>query len=146
MSEHSVHLTSLPIGFWMWLCRYVYMFLVVNFDSLIRASNVQIKTRQIVFLCWVQDFKLGILWHHLPADWMPTHKPTIEKQVSNLNSIILMISEHSVHCRYGFIPGSGIIYFIDLEPSVPGTKAPADWQLANKPSVVSIFKLQIWTQ
>ena len=31
------------------------MFLVVNFDALAQASDIQIERRQVVFLCWMQD-------------------------------------------------------------------------------------------
>ena len=31
------------------------MFVVVNFDALAQASDIRIKRRQVVFLCWEQD-------------------------------------------------------------------------------------------
>ena len=31
------------------------MFVVVNFDALAQASDIRIKRRQVVFLCWMQD-------------------------------------------------------------------------------------------
>ena len=34
----------------------IYMFVVVDFDALAQASNIQIERRQVVFLCWKQDF------------------------------------------------------------------------------------------
>ena len=33
----------------------IYMFVVVDFDALAQASDIQIKRRQVVFLCWKQD-------------------------------------------------------------------------------------------
>ena len=33
----------------------IYMFVVVNFDALAQASDIRIKRRQVVFLCWMQD-------------------------------------------------------------------------------------------
>ena len=33
----------------------IYMFVVVNFDALAQASDIQIERRQVVFLCWEQD-------------------------------------------------------------------------------------------
>ena len=33
----------------------IYIFVVVNFDALAQASDVQIERRQVVFLCWMQD-------------------------------------------------------------------------------------------
>ena len=34
---------------------HTYMFVVVNFDALAQASDIQIERRQVVFLCWKQD-------------------------------------------------------------------------------------------
>ena len=33
----------------------IYMFVVVNFDALVQASDIRIERRQVVFLCWMQD-------------------------------------------------------------------------------------------
>ena len=33
----------------------IYMFVVVDFDALAQASDIQIERRQVVFLCWKQD-------------------------------------------------------------------------------------------
>ena len=37
----------------------IYMFVVVNFDALEQASDIQIERRQVVFLCWKQDLNPG---------------------------------------------------------------------------------------
>ena len=37
----------------------IYMFVVVNFDALAQASDVQIERGQVVFLCWMQDLNPG---------------------------------------------------------------------------------------
>ena len=37
----------------------IYMFVVVNFDALAQASDIQMDRRQVVFLCWKQDLKPG---------------------------------------------------------------------------------------
>ena len=37
----------------------IYIFVVVNFDALAQASDIQIKRRQVVFLCWNQDLNPG---------------------------------------------------------------------------------------
>ena len=37
----------------------IYIFVVVNFDALAQASDIQIERRQVVFLCWMQDLKPG---------------------------------------------------------------------------------------
>ena len=68
-------------------CVHTYMS-VVNFDGLAQASNFRIERRQVVFLCWMQDSKLGSLGHqfarrlnaHSQNDW------GIEDQAKNLNS------------------------------------------------------------
>ena len=36
-----------------------YIFVVVNFDALAQASDIQIERRQVVFLCWMQDLNPG---------------------------------------------------------------------------------------
>ena len=38
---------------------HTYMFVVVNFDALAQASDIQIERRQVVFLCWMQDLIPG---------------------------------------------------------------------------------------
>ena len=37
----------------------IYIFVVVNFDALAQASDIQIEWRQVVFLCWMQDLNPG---------------------------------------------------------------------------------------
>ena len=37
----------------------IYIFVVVNFDALAQANDIQIERRQFVFLCWMQDLNLG---------------------------------------------------------------------------------------
>ena len=36
-----------------------HVFVVVNFDALAQASDIQIERRQVVFLCWMQDLNPG---------------------------------------------------------------------------------------
>ena len=40
------------------LALMIYIF-VINFDARAQASNIQIKRRQVVFLCWMQDLNPG---------------------------------------------------------------------------------------
>ena len=42
---------------------------VVNFDALAQASDSRIKRRQVVFLCWMQDSKLGSLIHQFVCSY-----------------------------------------------------------------------------
>ena len=37
----------------------IYIFVVVNFDALAQASDIQIERRQVVFPCWMQDLNPG---------------------------------------------------------------------------------------
>ena len=37
----------------------IYISVVVNFDALAQASDIPIETRQVVFLCWMQDLNPG---------------------------------------------------------------------------------------
>ena len=37
----------------------IYIFVVVNFDALAQARDIQIERRQVVFLCWMQDLNPG---------------------------------------------------------------------------------------
>ena len=37
----------------------IYISVVVNFDALAQPSDIQIETRQVVFLCWMQDLNPG---------------------------------------------------------------------------------------
>ena len=66
----------------------IYIFVVVNFDALAQASDIQIERRQVVFLCWMQDLNPGQTRHQiasrLNARWQ-THW-AIEDQAKNLNS------------------------------------------------------------
>ena len=58
ISEHSAHLAPLSVTY---IHKYIhtYMFVVVNFDALAQASDIQIERRQVVFLCWMQNLNPG---------------------------------------------------------------------------------------
>ena len=58
ISEHSAHLAPLSVTY---IHKYIhtYMFVVINFDALAQASDIQIERRQTVFLCWMQDLNPG---------------------------------------------------------------------------------------
>ena len=45
----------------------IYMFVVVNFDDLARASDFKIERRQVVFLCWMQDSNPECLWNRISS-------------------------------------------------------------------------------
>ena len=74
-------------------------FVVVNFDALAQAGDVQIERRQVVFLCWMQDLNQG-LWNRissrLNARWQTDW--AIEDQAKTWTlQPVPMISEHSAH-------------------------------------------------
>ena len=94
----------------------IYIFVVVNFDAMAQASDIQIERRQVVFLCWMQDLNPGTPDTKSPADWMLTDKPTELsriKQKLELDSPSLWsasIQPTWPHCLLIFAPGSGDIH------------------------------------
>ena len=65
----------------------IYIFVVVNFDALAQASDIQIERRQVVVLCWMQDLNPGSqtqLANRLNARWQIDW--AIKDQAKNLNS------------------------------------------------------------
>ena len=104
----------------------IYIFVVVNFDALAQASNIQIKRRQVVFLCRMQalnpgsqkpnrlqnrkeksctplqnaGFEPGVPDTKSPADWMVADKQTELSRIKLktwTRQPVPMISEHSAH-------------------------------------------------
>ena len=79
---------------------HTYMFAVVNFGALTLVSDFRIERRQVVFLCWMQDSKLGSLRHQI-ADRLNAHSQTdwaIEDQAKTwTQQPVPMMSEHSAH-------------------------------------------------
>ena len=60
----------------------IYMFVVVNFDALAQASDIQIERRQVVFLCWKQNLNPGpqtpirqTIHVNIGAEWITTNTP-----------------------------------------------------------------------
>ena len=65
----------------------IYIFVVVNFDALAQASNIQIERRQVVFLCWMQDLNPGPQTpNRQQTECSLTNDWAIEDQAKNLNS------------------------------------------------------------
>ena len=104
----------------------IYIFDVVNFDALAQARDIQIETRQVVFLCRMQDMNPGshtpnrqqnrketscvplqnagfeprVPDTKSPADWMLADKPTELSRIKLktwTRQPVPMISEHSAH-------------------------------------------------
>ena len=46
-----------------WLSHLALAINIVNSDALAQAIGFRIERRQVVFLCWMQDSKLGIMLH-----------------------------------------------------------------------------------
>ena len=91
---NSMEVNSLPddIVYQDKTCIHAYihinMFVVVNFEALAQASDFRIERRQVVFLCWMQDSKLGSLRHKF-ASRLNAHSQTdwaIQDQAKNLSS------------------------------------------------------------
>ena len=63
------------------LAMTIYMFVVVNFDALAHASDIQIERRQVAFFCWRQDSN--------PRSQIPIHQQTgclLTNRLSNRGS------------------------------------------------------------
>ena len=69
----------------------IYIYIYVNFDALAHANDFLIERREVVFLCCMQDLRLGV----------PRHKianTVIEGQTKTWTQHpIPMMSEHSAH-------------------------------------------------
>ena len=79
---------------------HTYMFVVVNFDALTQASDIQIERRQVVFLCWMQDLNRGPRYQiasRLNARWQTDW--AIEDQAENLNSTALPYDQRTLSPR-----------------------------------------------
>ena len=97
ISEHSVHSTSLPVGFRTWFWRYTCLLLISMLWSW--QTIFLIERRQVTFLCWMQN-SYQDLWNQISADWMTADKPT-ELSWVKLKTVtqqpVPMMSEHSAH-------------------------------------------------
>ena len=81
-------------------CRHTYIYVVVNFDALPQASDIQIERRQVVFLCWRQDLNPGPQTpNRQQTECSPTNR--LSNGGSSLKTLtrqpVPMISEHSAH-------------------------------------------------
>ena len=94
----------------------IYIFVVVNFDALAQASDIQIERRQVVFLCWMQDLN--------PGPQTPNRQQTECSLTNRLSyrgsSLKFELDSPSLwsasiqptwpHCQLTFAPGSGDIH------------------------------------
>ena len=113
----QIYITS-PTGIICGVQSYIhtYMFVVVNFDALAQANDIQIERRQIVFLCWMQDLD--------PGSQTPNRQQTECSLTNRLSyrgsSLKLELDSPSLwsasihptwpHCQLTFAPGSGDIH------------------------------------
>ena len=91
----------------------IYMFVVVNFDALTQASDIQIERRQVVFLCRMQDLNPG---SQTPNRQQTECLLTILLSFRGSNKKIELdspslwsasIQPTWPHCQLTFAPGSG---------------------------------------
>ena len=94
-------------------CMHTYI-LVVNFDALAQASNIQIERRQVVFLCWMQDSNprqqdaaYCLLTHHwqvheiiFPPYLAYIRRNCLGMDVNNLESILVQVTTCHRHTAY----------------------------------------------
>ena len=95
----------------------IVMFVVVNFDALAQATDIQIERRQVVFLCWEQDSN--------PSGSQTPNRQQTECSMTNRlsypgSSYKLELDSPSLwsasiqptwpHSRLAFAPGSGDIH------------------------------------
>ena len=59
---------------------------VVNFNALAQANDFRVEKRRVVFLCWMQDSRLGNQRHQI-ASRLNVHLETDWAIKQNLNSI-----------------------------------------------------------
>ena len=95
----------------------IYMFVVVNFDALAQASDIQMERRQVVFLCWEQNSNPS-------GSQTPNRQQTecpLTNRLSYRGSKKLELDSPSLwsasiqptwsHSCLAFAPGSGDIWF-----------------------------------
>ena len=78
----------------------IYIFVVVNFDALAQASDIQIERRQVVFLCWMQDLNPGPQTPNRQQTECSLTNPTELSRIKLktwTRQPVPMIGEHSAH-------------------------------------------------
>ena len=105
----------------------IYISVVVNFEALAQASDIQIETRQVVFLCWMQDLNSG----SQTPNWQQTECSLtnrlsyrgsswkLELDSPSLWSVSIQPTRH--HCQLTFAPGSGDIHICCCQFRCSGT-------------------------
>ena len=94
----------------------IYISVVVNFDALAQASDIQIKTRQVVFLCWMQDLISGSQTpNQQQTECSLTNRLSYRGSSSKLELDSPSLWSVSIqptrpHCQLTFASGSGDIH------------------------------------
>ena len=94
----------------------IYIFVVVNFDALVEASDIQIERRQVVFLCWMQDLNLGSQTpNRQQTEWSLTNQLSYRGSSLKLELYSPSLWSATIqpiwpHCQLTFAPGSGDIH------------------------------------
>ena len=94
----------------------IYIFVVVNFDALAQASDIQIERRQVVFLCRMQDLNPGSQTpNRQQSECLLTNRLSYRESRKKLELDSPSLWSASVqptwpHCQLTFAPGSGDIH------------------------------------
>ena len=94
----------------------IYMFVVVNFDALAQARDIQIERRQVVFLCWMQDLNPGsqTLNRHQTecslASRLSYRGSSLKLELDSPSLWSASIQPTWPHCQLTFASGSGDIH------------------------------------
>ena len=94
----------------------IYMFVVIDFDALAQASDIQNERRQVVFRCWKQDLnprprhrfpsRLNACWQ---TDWAMENQAK-KNELDSQSLWSASIQPTWSHCQLTFAPGSGDIH------------------------------------
>ena len=94
----------------------IYIFVVVNFDALAQASDIQIETRQVAFLCRMQALNpVSKTPNRQQTEWSLTNRLSYRGSSSSLeldspSQWSASIRPTWPHCQLTFAPGSGDIH------------------------------------
>ena len=94
----------------------IYIFVVVNFDALAQASDIQIERRQVVFLCRMQDLNPGSQTpNRQQTECLLTNRLSYRGSSKKLELDSPSLWSASIqptwpHCQLTFAPGSGNIH------------------------------------
>ena len=94
----------------------IYIFVVVNFDALAQASDIQIERRQLVFLCRMQDLNPGSQTpNRQQTECLLTNRLSYRGSSKKLELDSPSLWSASIqptwpHCQLTFAPGSGDLH------------------------------------